>query len=366
MKFLFVAPEISSPYTEGRKRFVLDLVRYASDQHYIYLLTTTKAGQHANAPCDFSTTVHSHPALHLTSLIAKLSDTIKYNKPDVICLFPYGTFRHIYGLATRIFIYAINRICDIRGIPCITLMYSIDEHITIEKLAKEISCLAVSTANNPNTININVGIDCQNINYKKLDNNTRNILFMAGMWQTTAERVEHVINLRGLGVLLQAGSALSEQEIKLIIASPLFCSGECRKQVLEHKKNSWPASHLIFRNEVKIPDIFNECDLFAFPYQDEITQFIPTSVLEAMCAGCCTAISDKAFLEPLAKNGETAYLMPVDDVNATATILAQAMDSQEERRAIASKARRYVEENWSVEHSLRQLETEAAKLLRRH
>jgi glycosyltransferase involved in cell wall biosynthesis len=96
-------------------------------------------------------------------------------------------------------------------------------------------------------------------------------------------------------------------------------------------------------------------DVFVFPYQKEITQFIPSSVIESMLASTCVAMSDLNFLKPLAQNGNTAYLFPIDDINKMSEILLEALFNQKDRERKVINAREYVESNWTINISVEQI-----------
>lgn len=368
MKFAFVAPEICTPFTEGRKRFIIDLIDELNHKHSLVLLTTTHANESSKLPCKVYTTFCHKPSQHLYSTLVRLHHMLKTEQPDIVCLFPYGTFRHLYGVAAKTFIWLINQICKTHGVPCITLMYSIDEHATVSQLKRYAQHLAISS-NQAGTLQINTGIQRQSLMLNDDAIEQKRILFLAGMWQQTTQRVDHIINIRGLGILLKAGKYLEKHNVKLTIAAPLFDSLECRQYLLAHPKNTWSSEAIVFREEVSIPEIFDECDLFAFPYEKNITQFAPTSVLEAMSAGKCVALTDQNFLQPLINNGRTAVSLTSNSNNhqnnsqLIAKQLLEILENAEKRKAIEKAAHHFVSENWSIKNSAFQLQKYARELL---
>ncbi len=368
MKFAFVAPEISTPFTEGRKRFVIDLIDELNQQHDLVLLTTTHINENSELPCKVYTTYCNKASHHLYYTLVKLHHMLKTEQPDLVCLFPYGTFRHLYGVAAKTFIWLANQVCKLHGIPCITLMYSIDEHTTISQLTRYAKNLAVSS-NHAGTLQINTGIHCHDLVLSRDSREKKSILFLAGMWQQTTQRVEHVINTRGLGLLLKSGETLAHHDVKLIIAAPLFASLKCRQYLLAHPLNTWPSDTIFFREEVSIPDIFNECDLFAFPYEKNITQFAPTSVLEAMNAGKCVALTNQDFLQPLINDGKTAVTLIADseenrdNQRQISKQILDVLENKEKRQRIEAAAHQLVAENWSITHSASQLQQYARELI---
>jgi glycosyltransferase involved in cell wall biosynthesis len=356
MKFLFVAPEICTPYTEGRKRFVLDLIDTLEKKDQVFLLTTTQVGQETTFSIPFKSVLCQHGAQHLAFLICNLSKVIREFNPDVVCVFPYGTFRGMYWYASTWFMKMIDLVCQKNRVVCLTIMYSIDETTTAQALQKKVSNLAISQRHGWTGNVVNVGLRYKHWEFSQSKNDKeRVLLFMAGMWQQTCLRVEHIINVRGLGALLKVGELLSKKGVKLIVAAPLFANEQCRNYLLSHPLNSWPESSITLLSEVSIPDVYSMADVFVFPYQKEITQFIPSSVIESMLASTCVAMSDLNFLKPLAQNGNTAYLFPIDDINKMSEILLEALFNQKDRERKVINAREYVESNWTINISVEQI-----------
>ena len=356
MRLLLVAPGICTPYTEGRKRFVLDLSNELAREDEVFLLTTTKAGQHTRVSVPHQTVELGHGSLHLVSLIMRLPRMIREFRPDMVCVFPYGTFRHIYGYASKWFMAAVDRICRHYAVSCQTIMYSIDEHADPRCLQRYVSSLVLGPRPDWDGPVVNLGLDCTKWALPQSQTpKRRHILFMAGMWETTEDRVDHVIDVRGLGMLLQAGSRLAEQGVKLVAAAPLFSSEKCRDYARSHRLNTWPEAALEFRAEVVVPDIYGVAELFVFPYGGDITHFVPTSVLESMLSGTAVAFSASAFLLPLAQGGSCAYLFDAGDVEQMTQVILEALDHVDERRRRAENARQYVLGNWCVEKSAGQI-----------
>lgn len=363
MRILLVAPEISTPYTEGRKRFVLDLIEtFSKDKEDVFLLTTTKQGQKTEANCRCRTAALGHGIFHLYYLIRQLPRVIQRFQPTIVCVFPYGTFRHIYGLASTWFMRRLDRTCHRHQVPCLTIMYSIDRHASTAYLRKQVSQLALSRHPDWDGAVVNVGINCRKGRIRPLRKKTDRptLLFMAGMWYQTKKRVDYIIHTRGLGLLLFCGNKLSRRDVHLIIAAPLFESELCRNYLSRHPLNHWPETHVEFRGTVDIPGIFGEADLFVFPYRQNETQFIPTSVLEAMISGRAVALSDLPFLSPLAQGGKTAYSFPPDNPEKMSEILIHALEDDGGRSEKEEKALEYVIDNWCIDISARQIKELAA------
>jgi len=360
LKVLVVAPGICTPYSEGRKRFVLDLIQTLSGQNEVLLLTTTVKGESTKLKTRFHTRVLGHGVFHLLYLIIRLPFTIKEFKPDIICVFPYGTFRNLYGVASKLFMRCVDKIASIFSVFCLTVVYSLDEYGRHQQLRKIVSNLTLSQRPDWDGMVVNLGVNTAHWPEKKsnidVDSSHKTLLFMAGMWEQTTDRVDHVIAVRGLGVLLEAGESLSSAGIRLIVAAPLFSSELCREYVRQHAKNTWPESNLEFREFVSVPEIYWDADLFVFPYTKEINHFVPTSVVEAMLAGVPVALSDKSFLDPLAGNEDRVVRINAFDHESLSNVLVDTLNNPDLLRRLSGSAACYARESWSIEASAEQIQ----------
>lgn len=351
MKLLFVASEICTPVTEGRKRFIIDLLEALYEADQAALLTTRVAGQ--SLACSVPTWAGEcrWPAEHLLSLRMGLPKILQRFEADAVFHFPYGTFHSIYGPANRWIIRAVDKMCGQRKVPCATVMYSIDRPMTLEGLKATASCVIPVTHAVDEALALPLGINDSgwpSVPYKE---NASSLLFMAGMWRAKKERVDHMLHLRGLGTLLRAGATLGKSGIRLVVASPVFENSGMKDYVLHHSLNRWPVGHLELRGAVKIPDVYHEAALYVFPYQHAIHQFTPTSVIEAMMAGTPVVMSDLPFLRDLAQGGSMAYLFPPGDEEGLAGAVLKALGDPEGRRVRGQEARKYAQSQWSIRAS---------------
>lgn len=348
MKLLFVAPEICTPVTEGRKRFIIDLLEALSVADQVFLLTTRVSGQSLASSVPTRARECRWPPMQLLSLRMELPKILERFQADAVFHFPYGTFHSIYGPVNRWIIRAVDRMCGRRKTPCATVMYSIDRPMTLQSLRATASCVIPVTQSTDDALELPLGIDASgwpSVPYKE---DASTLLFMAGMWQAKRERVDHVLHFRGLGTLLRAGATLGQAGIRLVVASPVFENSGMRDYVMHHFLNRWPVGHLELRGAVRIPDVYHEAALYVFPYQHTIHQFTPTSVIEAMMAGTPVVMSDLPFLRDLAQGGSMAYLFsPGDEVGLAGAVL-KALGDPDERRARGQKVRRYAQSRWSI------------------
>ncbi len=351
MKLLFLAPEICTPLTEGRKRFIIDLLEALSGSDQVFLLTTRVPGQALASSVPTWARECRWPAEHLLSLRMGLPKILQRFEADAVLHFPYGTFHSIYGPANRWIIRAVDRMCGQRKVPCATVMYSIDRPMTLEGLKATTSCVIPVTQAADEALALPLGINdagWPSVPYKE---NASSLLFMAGMWQAKKERVDHVLHLRGLGTLLRAGATLGKAGIRLVVASPVFENSGMKDYVLHHSLNRLPVGNLELRGAVKIPDVYHEAALYVFPYQHAIHQFTPTSVIEAMMAGTPVVMSDLPFLRDLAQGGSMAYLFPPGNEEGLVGAVLKALGDPEGCRVRGQEARKYAHCKWSIRAS---------------
>lgn len=360
MKILFVAPGISTPYSEGRKRFVLDLIDTLSTSEEVYLLTTCHKGESVKVNCEFSSMVLGHGAFHLIYQILALPRIIKEFQPDIICVFPHGTFRHLYGLASKAFMYLTDKICQLMNVPCVTILYSIEGYDSVKSLDKLVSNLALSKRPDWDGLTVNMGLRTADWPERarpefSQDDDTSTLLFMAGMSGQSNERVDHILNVRGLKVVLESGEYLYKHNVRLIIAAPLFASDECSNYLLSHPSNTWPKEGIELRSFVSVPQIFWDADMFVFPYAQPINHFIPTSILESMFAGTPVAIGDQTFLDELYNEGRTAIRVDTKDAAEFSRAILDGLKDQERLIEKVNNAKEYAHINWSIESSADQI-----------
>jgi glycosyltransferase involved in cell wall biosynthesis len=181
------------------------------------------------------------------------------------------------------------------------------------------------------------------------------------MWHRTRKRLDHVLRVRGLGILLQCGAKLAAQGMRLTVAAPLLADHSLQHHLRELAENTWPTGNLKLCGESQVPDIYLEHDLFAFPYMREETQFIPTSVVEAMRAGTPVVLPDLDFLRPLATH-QRAFTFRTGDADALARSVVGALADSSRYHAVRQQAMDYVTSEMSIERSCSDIEALYASL----
>lgn len=355
MKFLFVAPEICSPWTEGRKRFVHDLSSGLAGDHATYVLTTTTPGATTGFPADFLAIPCRRKFEHLTAIHRALPPCLLSFNPDVVVHFPYGTFRHLYGIVNLWNMRCIDRLCAQHAKPCLTVMYSISGEITqraIQRWVRHLVAHNLAPEERDGALRLGFRFDgwpAPDVR-KKVPVQPR-LLFMAGMWEQTEKRLDHVLRIRGLGTLLRIGKFLAPMGVTLTVAIPLLANPELRRKLRALPENTWPQDRMRIHDTSPVPGIFDDHDLFIFPYAREETQFVPTSVIEAMSCGVPTVLPDLAFLAPLAGNGDRAFVFRSGSPDSLAQTIASALRDEFRYNAVRTAAIRFSRLEMGIEHS---------------
>jgi glycosyltransferase involved in cell wall biosynthesis len=366
MKFLFVAPEVCSPWTEGRKRFVHDLSSGLAEDHATYVLTTTTPGATTGFPGDFLAIPCHRKLEHLTAIHGALPSSLLSFNPDVVVHFPYGTFRHLYGIVNLWNMHRIDCLCAKYAKPCLTVMYSIGGEISqraIQRWVKHLVAHNLAPEERDGALRLGFRFDGWPVPDagKKVPMQPR-LLFMAGMWEQTEKRLDHVLQIRGLGTLLRVGKFLAPMGITLTVAIPLLADSVLRRKLLALPENTWPQNRMCIQDTSPAPEIFHDHDLFIFPYAREETQFVPTSVIEAMSYGVPTVLPDLAFLAPLAGNGDRAFVFRAGSPESLAQTIANALHDDIRYNAVRTAAIRYSRLEMGIDHSCNDLLALSQKL----
>jgi len=238
-------------------------------------------------------------------------------------------------------------------------MYSIDEHTSARELSRWVTNLAISQRSDWYGPVVNVGLRFSHwkeaVRRSDEQRQSKTLLFIAGMHEPRIDRVDHMLGVRGLSILLRAGKRLSVSGFRLIVAAPLFDNEECAQYLRSHSDNSWPTENLELRGFVDVPDIYYEADLFIFPYANSISQFIPTSVLEAMAAMTPVLVSDQDFLAALSSHERYALIFKNNDDHDLTKKIESAFADRRQLNNLAIQARSHVQDNWSIDVSRQQL-----------
>lgn len=111
-----------------------------------------------------------------------------------------------------------------------------------------------------------------------------------------------------------------------------------------------------------LPTVYAAMDVFAFPSRWEGT---PLALIGAMAASVPVVATPVGGVTTVLEDGVTGRLVPVDDVEALAVALADALRDPETSRALAEKGRARAVEKCSVEAMVKGLEALYLELLER-
>lgn len=365
MRVLIVAPRICSPWTEGRKKFVRDLIEETTGRWQIAGIVTVDAGESTDLPRRFRTFTANSKKDHLTLLLANLKQAITAHNPDLVLHFPFGAFGGLRGLASLWAIRRTSAVCRKLGVPCMTLMYSLTEEANgalYRFFLKDIYTNQYSQGNNI----IRFGVKLPPATLRGEDRNeTPTLLFMAGAAEPTAERLDYVLDDRGLRQLLRIGSTLAAAGFRLVVAIPLLKSPAMARRLVSLADNTWPENRLILRGEVTVPEVFADADAFVFPYGQEEKQFVPTSVVEAMHFLTPVILPNLAFLAPFWQSAQDEAKVLTYQQGDTEDLTAQILRLKSEPETISTiraKAAAWVDAEYDINNSAQDIEAAYLRL----
>lgn len=347
MKLLLVAPEVFPPWTEGRKKLVCDLEKTLKSECDVRLVTNGSSTECITKLCKWMKegAIGKYRGMH--RFHKAVEEEINEWQPDAVCHFPYGTFSGLRGIINEWSIININTKCKTKHIRCLTILYSITNG-SRDILKNEVEYVT-AYGTDMKTHKIYMGIDVEAIPMRKdRIHNKPTVIFMSGSQDDNMTTLKYIYEERGLEDVIRAGKYLYNAGIKVIIAIPSLRNLRIRNEVTELIMRASPGLDYELRSEVSIPNIFDEVDLLVFPYRKELTQFCPTSVLEAMLAGVPVVLSDLQMLSSLANGGRTAYQYKAGNPLELSEVIVDVLKDSDRRKTIVSNAREYVCKNMSI------------------
>ena len=355
MKVLIIAPRICTPWTEGRKKFVRDLISASAGRWQLCGLVTVDAGETTDLPQDFHTHVVSSRKDHLFFLIRNLKHAVEVHKPDLVCHFPFGAFTGARGAGNLWAISSIERTCRRMSVQCCTIMYSLtsEANTALHKfLLRNVYFNQYAAGRKGIRFGVRLALSADEFH----DRNSRMLLFMSGAAEETAQSLEYVLKVRGLRYLLQAGAALSRLGYRLVIAVPLLRNSTILEQLASHGDNTWEPGRIEFRCEVRVPDVFRDVSAFVFPYGQEEKQFIPTSVVEAMHFGIPVVLPRLNFLEQFCTGPDKALVYQPGDLHSLIAQMTRLRDEPEHIESMRKLAAAYVKSEYDIMNTVADIE----------
>jgi glycosyltransferase involved in cell wall biosynthesis len=354
MKVLIIAPRICTPWTEGRKKFVCDLIAAASTRWQLRGLITVDPGESTQLPPGFDAHTVSSTGEHLFYLTGNLKRAIAQHEPDLVCHFPFGTFSGLRGLGNLWAIASIARTCRNAGVQCCTIMYSLtaDANTPLHRLLlKDVHFNQYVGGKD----GIRFGVRLAPSTDEFHDKSTRTLLFMSGAAEANSGTLDYVLDVRGLRYLLKAGAALSQQ-FRLIVAIPFLRSPEMLERLRCHPDNRWNGGSIEFRPEVALPEVFRGISAFVFPYGQEEKQFVPTSIVEAMHFGIPVVLPRLNFLAQFCSGTPKALVHEPRDVDSLVAQIARLDDEAGNVDAMRRHAAAFVDAEYSIANSVGDIE----------
>lgn len=342
-EILFVAPGVSPPLTEGRKLFVTELARTLNARDMRVNLLDGASGKSGAA------------AIHV-SLRALRQRCMAPGKIAALVVFPYGTFRGLRALANEWLVKRARSISARSGIPDLSVIYSC-AGMDLQSLGRRYGPALAVGRRGARLDFIHLGTSRPLPSWRPPANEPRRLLFLCGYQQPTRAAWRKILLERGLIDLLHAGDAIADSGWHLTVAVPLLRDAGMRRALQETATKLCPRLPVEAVGEGDPLELLAAHDAFVFPYREEISVFVPTSLLEALSIGIPTLAADHAMYRALTIGAEGArcHLHRGGD----AADLAEQLDAM--RRDYASVAARAahhaasVRAEWNIERSADEL-----------
>ena len=161
----------------------------------------------------------------------------------------------------------------------------------------------------------------------------------------TARMVED----KGVLILIEAANKLRQEyqdKVQFILCggletNPLAVSKEKLEQLCDGEYIQWLGK----RSDVH--QLLEQSHVFAFP--SYYKEGLPKSCIEATAVGRPVITCDSTGCRDTVVNGETGYLIPIKDSDSLASKLKVLFDNRELRQNMGQKARKFAEDNFSLE-----------------
>jgi glycosyltransferase involved in cell wall biosynthesis len=362
MKVLFVAPKLCSPWSEGRKKFVRDLLETAAQRWDCSLLATFDEGERA-----FELQNGQHLVFpvrrsyeHLLELRRNFKQAMDRFEPDLVVHFPFGAFAGIRSLGNLWIISAIQSYCRRRHVPEITLMYSVTSEAS-SALHRRILDKTWRNQYSGHHRRIRFGVALPPWDAGPRQRLSKRLLFMAGMAEPTRERLDYVLSVRGLSLLLRQGERLRSFGCRLTVAVPILDRPDL-VAILRDAAASWD-SDVEFIALASVPGVFLEHDVFIFPYAREEIQFVPTSVVEALHYGTPVVLPRLEFLRPFHGTPGRVVTFSAGDGDELVSAITSVLEDEVLFQQLSANGREFIDREYNIEASIEDIEAIHASLV---
>jgi glycosyltransferase involved in cell wall biosynthesis len=357
MKVLMVAPKICTPWSEGRKKFFRDLCEETSRRWDVVALITIDAGERTELAVATEKYVSSGSWQHLLHIRSGFTAAVRKHQPDLVCHLPFGAFSGFRGIANIWSILFVERRCRRLKIPCCTLMYSLTSDANT-RFHRYVLRNTYRNQHGASGRTIRFGVKLPAVDRARQLEQPRaikNILFMAGMAEETDERLNYVLDVRGLRFLLKAGKRLQAEGFRLVVAVPLLRNSRLKEKLIADRDNNWDSDSIEYCEKLVLPDVYYRSHVFAFPYACEELQFVPTSIVEAMHYSVPTIVPRLDFLAQFYKPNEISLVYEKDCIDSFVEQLRR-LDDQAFRSAHSATASEYIEREYNIKNSANDIE----------
>jgi glycosyltransferase involved in cell wall biosynthesis len=343
----------------GEGLFLEELRRARVAAVYIPVDETLRSLSRANTAANFLALAGASSGLY--RLVRKVVSVIRDWKVDLVhCNHPYGFL--CGGIAARCTgvpsVWHFHE--ELEPGPVRTLILSAARH-----LAREIIAITPGTASSlgrgagfpPITVIYN-GFDFEELRGARTrDPQTVRREFGIGPEHTLIGYVSHLAPFKGQAVFVEAMARLIRripQARALIVgAARKSCEGFPAELCSQAARLGIEAEVIFTGMRRDIPDIMNALDIFACVSETEDFNRV---MVEAMCMGKPTIISDVNGAPVVVRDGETGLLIPPRDPERLAEAMVRLVQETELRRRLGDAGRRFVETTFSIESIIPQYE----------
>lgn len=331
---ILLAPGVVAPFTEGRKKFVVDL--------------STRLGTDIVDVVDGAAGRGTPPWRMLLNALSRLEKEVRQAR--FVLVFPFGTFSGLRGIANSWFVRRARRICARANIPVVTIVYSC-AGLPLAKLAK-LAAPGMAVGRRSSELDfLHLGLGSRPARWKRRSAGLTNLLFLCGYQQPTQTAFSDVMFDRGLADLLDAAERAAAANITLAVAIPFLRAESMRNRLLEEIRARCPSVQLQMLPEVDPLATLLDYDAFVFPYRTPHAVFVPTSLLEALSMGIPVIAADHDMYRSLTVGsaGPRCWLHTPGNAASLADAIFRMSDSYDEACARAEKVATDISTEWTID-----------------